>query len=220
MILNEDFFNDIEIKDEDLTTEDPYLNVKEYNVKTPRELIEYEKSESEMVLVIYINNFLHGQFNIWRRIERIMKRLKYMFNIYNINLSEPFITYEDISFKILRNKKIPDKKQNYILIQHKGCNLYFPEDKLRKYGTDGIIEKDILEVFVFLDKKISVFTKARSAYNFLIGLDKCLWKDITDPKDDCFQWYALYNINKNKICDGEVIGSYSSCNSYATDNAI
>ena len=38
MILNEDFFNDIEIKDEDLTDEEP---VKEYNEETSRELLIY-----------------------------------------------------------------------------------------------------------------------------------------------------------------------------------
>lgn len=55
MILNEDFFNDVEIKDEELTVEEPNLPVEEYNVKTSRELIEHKISESEMVLMIYID---------------------------------------------------------------------------------------------------------------------------------------------------------------------
>ena len=54
MILNEDFFNDVEIKDEDLTIEVP---AKEYNEKTSRELLEHKISESEMVLEIFISNF-------------------------------------------------------------------------------------------------------------------------------------------------------------------
>ena len=53
MILNEDFFNDVEIKDEDLAAE--LQPIEEYNEKTPRELIEHKISESEMVLMIYID---------------------------------------------------------------------------------------------------------------------------------------------------------------------
>ena len=206
MILNEDFFNDIEIKDEDLTNDEP---------KTPRELIEHKISESEMVLIIriiYRDKFQDGRFNIWSRIERMMKRLEYMLNIYNINISEPFITYRPNFFYILRDKKIPD---NYTLIQHKGCNLYFPENKLREYGPDKTIEEEYLELFVFLDKNVPVFKRAMSACNFAISLDKCIWKDVTNPKDDCFSWYKLYHIDD---VDSSVIKSYFGYNSYINDD--
>ena len=211
MILNEDFFNDIEIKDEDLTDEEPNLTeepAKEYNEKTSKELLKHKISESEMVLMIYIHGF-NGEFDIWHIIERIMKRLKYMFNIYNINLSEPFITDGDTSFDILENKNFPFF---YTIIQHEGCNLYFPERKLREYELDEIMN-DYLELFVFLDKKIPVFKTARSAYNFLIGLDKCLWKDITDSINDCIRWCDIYDIDNVNIDNGdEIISTYS--NSY------
>ena len=218
MILNEDFFNDIKIKDEDLTTEVPNLTHKEYNVKTSRELIEYEISESEMVLKILINFFNGKCNNICHRIERIMKRVKYMFDIYNINISEPFITYSDISFEILKDKKFPNKNANYILIQHEGCNLYFPEDKLRTYGPDETVKDDIFEAFVFLDKKLPVFKTAKSAYNFLIGLDKCLWKDVTDPKDECFRWCNFYDID-NVYVNKQIIETFCDSNSYVNDDA-
>ena len=212
IILNEDFFNDVEIKDEDLTIEEP---AKEYNEKTSRELIEHKMSESEMVLMIHINtSCYHIQFNIWHRIERIMKRLKYMLNIYNISISEPFLTYKDDSRKILKDKKFPD---DYTIIQHKGCNLYFPECRLREYEPDQIINDVDLELFVFLDKKISVFTIARSAYNFAISLDKCIWKDVTNFNDDCFRWYKLHNINKISN-NSEIIESHFDSNRY--DGAI
>ena len=216
MILNEDFFNDVEIKDDDLTAEEPVEEPdKEYNEKTSRELIEHKISESEMVLMIDIIDF-HGQFDIWHRIECMMKRLEYMFNIYNINISEPFITYNKLSFDILIHKKIPDKKDNYIIIQHKGCNLFFPENKLREYGPDETIRDEMLELFVFLDKKIPVFKTARSAYNFLIGLDKCLWKDATKKVD--FRWcesYDIDNVHKN----GRTILTHSWENTYVNDYA-
>ena len=222
MILNEDFFNDVEIKDEDLTVEEPAEKpTEEYNEKTSRELIEYKMSESEMLLFISI--MYPENFNIWRRIERVMKRLKYMFDIYNINinLSEPFIMYASISSDILKDKEFPDKKDNYTIIQHEGCNLYFPEDKLRKYGPDKTVKDEVLKVLVFLDKKVPVFKTARSAYNFAINLDKCFWKDNTDSGNECFYSYGLYNINKNKICNGgKVIESYSFNNSYVNDYAI
>ena len=211
MILNEDFFNDVEIKDEDLTIEEP---AKEYNEKTSRELIEHKISESEMILEIFISNF-QGEFNIWHRIERIMKRLKYMFDIYNINLSEPFIMYERVYQEMLEDKTFPD---NYTIIQHKGCNLFFPENKLREYGPDEIIRDEILELFVFLDKNIPVFKTARSAYNFVNNLNKCIWKDVTNFNVECFNWYGLYKINDYDY-DVNVIGD--SCifyiNNY-TDN--
>ena len=221
MILNKNFFDDIEIKDEDLTTEEPNLILKEYNKKTSRELIEHKMSESEMVLVIHINQFNRECNNIWRRIEHIMKRLKYILDIYNINinLSEPFITYSELSFDILKDKKFPDKKDNYTIIQHEGCNLYFPEDKLRKYGSDITIKSENLEVFVFLDKKLPVFKTAKSAYNFAVSLDKCLWKDITDPKDDCFCWCDFYDIDNVYKGDG-IISTYSLKNSYIHNDGI
>ena len=220
MILNKNFFDDIEIKDEDLTTEEPNLILKEYNKKTSRELIEHKMSESEMVLVIHINQFNRECNNIWRRIEHIMKRLKYILDIYNINinLSEPFITYSYISFDILKYKFFPNKNDNYTIIQHEGCNLYFPEDRLREYGPDKVIMEEYLDLFVFLDKKIPVFKTARNAYNFVIGLDKCIWKDITDYDDECFEWYDLYNIN-DIYYGSKVTGSFSDNNSYVTDNA-
>ena len=214
MILNEDFFNDIEIKDEDLTVEKPNQTLKEYNEKTSRELIEHKISESEMVLFISIE--CPENFNICHRIERIMKRVKYMFDIYNINISEPFLTYRKLSFKILKDKEFPD---NYTIIQHEGCNLYFPEDELREYGADETIRNESLNLFVFLDKKIPVFMTARSAYNFAVSLDKCIWKDVTNPKYDCFCWYDIYNIN-DIYYGGAVIESFADNNSYVTDNAI
>ena len=166
-----------------------------------------------MILVISIDTFaFHIQFNIWHRIECVMKRLKYLFGIYNINLSESFLMYEDVSLRILKNKKFP---VNCTLIQHEGCNLYFPEDELRKYGPDKVIMKKYLKLFVFLDKKLPVFNRARNAYNFLIGLDKCLWKDITDPKNDCFDRCDLYNINELHY---NLIGSLSESNSYVNDS--
>ena len=207
MILNEDFFNDIEIKDEDLTAEQP---------KTSRELIEHKISESEMFLMIYIDlDQFHELYNIWHRIERIMKRVKYMFDIYNINISEPFLTYRDVSFKILKDKEFPD---NYSLIQHGGCNLYFSKDELREYGLDKVIMNRELELFVFLDKKLPVFKTARSAYNFALNLDKCIWKDITNPKNECLYWYDLYNINDVHNSSG-LIRSYADSNSYVNDIA-
>ena len=210
MILNEDFFNDIEINDEVLTDDEPVEEpAKEYNEKTSRELLEHKMSESEMILMIYIDTYYFNKpFDIWHRIERIMKRLKYMFDIYNINLSEPFITYGGIgSINILEDKKIPD---NYTIIQHEGCNLYFPERKLRIYEPDEIITKRDYDLFVFLDKKLPVFKTARSAYNFLIGLDKCLWKDVTDPKDERFRNCDFYYIND----DPEIIKRNSFSTSY------
>ena len=210
MILNEDFFNDIEIKDEDLTVEQP---IEEYNEKTSRELIEHKISESEMVLMIYIDlDQFHGQYNIWHRIEHIMKRLKYMFNIYNINLSEPFITLSSISYKILKYKEYP---VDYTIIQHEGCNLYFHEDEFREYGPDKVILDGDLKLFVFLDKKLPVFKTARSAYNFAINLDKCLWKDVTNPKDECFISCNFYGINDVYT---DVINSFASSNSYVNND--
>ena len=164
-------------------------------------------SESEMVLTIRINYF-YGDFDIWHRIERIMKRVKYMFDIYNINISDPFLMCNSI----LNYKYFPD---NYTIIQHKGCNLYFPEDELREYGPDKVIMKKILEVFVFLDKKIPVFKTAMSVYNFAVRLDKCIWKDITNDRFGCFNWYGLYNINDVYT---DVINSFASSNSYINND--
>ena len=203
MILNEDFFNDIEIKDEDLTVEQS---------KTPRELLEHKMSESEMVLMINIFKIREG-FDIWYRIKRMMKILKYMFNIYNINISEPFLTYTEDVFDILRYKKFPD---DYTIIQHKGCNLYFEESALRKYGPDKVIMKDVPYLFVFLDKKIPVFTTARSAYNFVNNLNKCIWRD-PNYDDGCFSWYGLYNIN-DVYFEHWLINGYSFSFSYINND--
>ena len=210
MILNEDFFNNVEIKDDDLTVEQP---VEEYNEKTSRELLEHKISESEMILEIYITDNFHGQYNIWHRIEHILKRLKYMFDIYNINLSEPFITYERVYQEMLEDKTFPD---DYTIIQHKGCNLYFPEDELREYEPDKILDKKELKLFVFLDKKIPVFKTARSAYNFVNNLNKCIWKDVTDFNGECFNWYGLYKRNDFDY-DVNVIGD--SCIFYINNYA-
>ena len=217
MILNEDFFNDIEIKDDVLTAEEPAEKyVEQYNEKTSRELIEHNMSESEMVLRIDIFKFPE-EFDIWHRIECMMKRLKYMLNIYNINISEPFVTYRHLYFDILKHKQFPDKKYDYTIIQHEGCNLYLPEDKLREHGPDKVIMDEPYEVlFVFLDKKLPVFKTAMSAYNFVIGLDECFWKDVTDPKGECFRRCGFYDINDVYMTGS--INSYSDNNSYVNND--
>ena len=197
MLLNEDFFDDIEIKDEDLTAEEPILTAIEPNENTLRELLKHKITESEMFLWIRINLF-YNPVNIWHRIKRIMKRLKYMFDIYNINLSEPFLTYDIIDLKQLEDEKFSD---DYTFIQHDGCILYFPKDELRKYGPDGAVMDEELNLFVFLDKKIPVFKTARHAYNFVNNLNKCIWKDATNQYEyEYFEWYDFYNnINENDL---------------------
>ena len=212
MILNEDFFNDVEIKDEDLNAEEPNLTVGEPNEKTLRELIEHNMSESEMFLWIRINLF-YNSANIWHRIKRIMKRLKYMFDIYNISISEPFLTYDVVYLKKLEDENFSD---DYTFIQHEGCILYFPEDELKKYGPDGAVMDEELNLFVFLDKKIPVFTTARSAYNFVNNLNKCIWKDATNQyENECFEWYDFYN----NINDFDAMFGIRYVNLYENDNA-
>ena len=212
MILNEDFFNDIEIKDEDITTEEPNLPAIEPNKNTLRELIEHNMSESEMFLWIRINLF-YNPVNIWHRIKRIMKRLKYMFDIYNINLSEPFLTHDIVYLKKLKDENFSD---DYTFIQHEGCILYFPEDELRKYGPDGVVMDEELNLFVFLDKKVPVFTTARSAYNFINNLNKCIWKDAANQYEyECFEWYDFYN----NINDLDAVFGIHYMKLYENDNA-
>ena len=85
MFINEDYFNDVEIKDEDVTADDNNINDKKYN--DAKALDNYLTSKYKQCIIIKLDT-LSSCYDFEeidnRYISPIIKRLQYIFNVYDI----------------------------------------------------------------------------------------------------------------------------------------
>lgn len=95
MLLNENYFDDIEITDDDIKTQDivsPESSVTG-TYANPEEWFNDMKSKYSHIMVIILQkNEIMSQTDIWETIlPGMVKRLKYIFNAYGVEYSEPVI---------------------------------------------------------------------------------------------------------------------------------
>ena len=97
MLLKENYFDDIEITDDDIKTQDSHIESPESSVTgtyaNPQEWFNDMKSKYSHIMVIILQkNEIMSQTDIWEtKIPSMVKRLKYIFNVYGVEYSEPVI---------------------------------------------------------------------------------------------------------------------------------
>ena len=97
MLLKENYFDDIEITDDDIKTQDSHIESPESSVTgtyaNPQEWFNDMKSKYSYIMVINLQKHeIMSQTEIWEtKLPSMIKRLNYIFNAYGVEYSEPVI---------------------------------------------------------------------------------------------------------------------------------
>ena len=94
MLLNENYFDDIEITDDDIKTMDsPIASPESGTYANPEEWFNDMKSKYFHIMVIILQKHeIMSQTDIWEtKLPSMFKRLKYIFDAYGVEYSEPVI---------------------------------------------------------------------------------------------------------------------------------
>lgn len=163
MFINEDYFNDIEINDEDITADDNNINDKKYN--DAKALDNYLTSKYKQCIIIKLDTLsscydFEGIDN--RYISPIIKRLQYIFNVYDIE-------YE----YILRDETNPDdfKYNNNAYIYDLGKHKVFSFYDMEEYYESVCVE---LNIVLYLN--IPDFNY-KDSYKFIDRIRYAVWKN-------------------------------------------
>ena len=119
MILNEDYFKDIEITDDDINSSDdnymlPNHNTDDYDYANPEECYKAMSSKYSHYIVLDIetetDNVLTDS-DLWNnKIPRMLKKLFYLFESYGIEYSEPVVSEKDYYVSYLIQTELKDCK--------------------------------------------------------------------------------------------------------------
>ena len=137
MRLNEDYFKNIEITDDIISSDDNYilpnLNTDDYDYANPKEYYNAMSSKYShyMTLCIETDNILTDS-NLWNnKIPHMLKKLFYLFDSYGIEYSKPVVSEEDYRIR------------KFIKTKFKGCKFFdFHGYKLITNDTLEDLEED------------------------------------------------------------------------------
>jgi hypothetical protein len=202
MILNEDFFDDIEINDDDLNSESElYTDV---NKDTKTLLKDMFSSYKQCLCFEFSTPFdenthtwnlfdknkkdnwdLFDKTNKWDLFRNTIRRVCNVFDAYGIKYSEPlFCTMTDwneIRYKEFDNNwNIIDIENNKVIVNTDNIDLY-----KNLYLTNG------LNAFMFID--LPVFNSVKGAYRFLYRMANSLYNMIYNVHDAV----VVYHLNKD-----------------------
>ena len=194
MILNENFFDDIEIKDDELNSESELYTD---DSKDAKSLIKDMFSSYKQCLCFrfstpFDENRCSQNFDVWNLFDKTnkwhffrnqIKRVCNVFDVYDIKYSEPFFCTMFDWIDIRRKNFYGDL--DIINIENNKVIVYADNIKLYKHLT---VENE-LNVTMFID--LPVFNSAKSAYGFLYRMAnslRCMCND-----DAVF----VYHIDKN-----------------------
>ena len=110
MILKEDYFNDLDLTDDDIESSDDNYNTDDY--ANPKEYYNAMSSKYShyIVLGIKTDNVLTDSVLWTNKIPRMLKRLFYLFDSYGIEYSKPVVTEQDYYVSHLIKTKLEDCK--------------------------------------------------------------------------------------------------------------
>ena len=198
MILNEDYFDNIDITDDDLESGKTELYNTDVNKDTTTLIKDMFSSYKQCLCFefstpfdenIYTHNWnLFDKTNKWNLFRNTIRRVCRVFDAYDIKYSEPlFCTmydWDEISHGSCDNLNIIDIENNKVLIKtNYSINKYYKHLALTSNG---------LIIFMFID--LPVFNSAKSAYRFLYRMANGLQNMILNNKRDAV---AVYHLNKD-----------------------
>ena len=179
MILNEDYFDDIEITDDDIESSDSIAISNNNEYATPEEWFADMKSRyTHCINIHYMKNYFDNERQTRQAIEYILIRVKYMFDVYGIEYSE---------------STLQDSALNYFADSYKDCNF------LDFYGLklitrcESIDDEELKSLIIFFN--LPVIRSYKSACVFSNNIMKCLWNSLYENRIDCFYIWELKRIN-------------------------
>lgn len=202
MLLNEDYFDDIEIKDDDLESGNPELYNDTHRPKDTRTLLKDLISSYKHCLcfTITIPQIVWKRWNLfdktdeWDVFRTAKKRMCHVFDAYDIKYSEPFFcTHYD--FIDIYNKKFvftdiygKDFGNSLDIIDIESNKMIVYADKIEKYKQ--LEPEDDLSMIMFVD--LPEFSTLMRAYRFLQRFANSLQNMLIDNSD-----VVIYNTNKD-----------------------
>ena len=202
MILNEDFFDDIEIKDDDLESSNPELYNDTHRPKDTRTLIKDLILSYKHCLCFTITIpqspwkswNLFDKMNEWDLFRTVKKRICNVFDAYDIKYSEPFFC-TNYDFVDIYNKKFvftdiygKDFGSSLDIIDIESNKMIVYADKIEKYKH--LEPENDLSMFMFVD--LPEFSTLNRAHRFLYRFANSLQNMIIGNSD-----VIVYNTNKD-----------------------
>ena len=199
MVLNEDFFDDIELKDDDLKTDsESGLYTNDDDIKDAKTLIKDMFSSYKQCLCLkfatpFDENRRHTSFwnlfdktNKWDFFRNTIRRVCRVFDAYGIKYSEPFFCTKLDWYEISNDSNVDwdiiNIENNKVLVQ----SVY--SIKMYKH----LPTENGLNIFMFID--LPVFNSAKSAYRFLYRFANGLQNMIQNNGNDMV---VVYHLNKD-----------------------
>ena len=145
MILKEDYFDDLKLTDDDIESSDDNYNTDTDDYANPKEYYKAMSSKynSYMFLGIKdikidIDNDILTDSELWTdKIPRMLKRLSYMFDLYEIEYSKPVVSEPDYYIHdFIQNIQIEINYCNFF--DFYGYKLFLEEEKLEHYQNDEL----------------------------------------------------------------------------------
>ena len=178
MILNEDFFDGIELKDDDLKTDsESELNTDD-NKDAKTLLKDMFSSYKQCLCFRFSTPFdenrhtsvwnLFDKTNKWDLFRNTIRRVCNVFDVYayDIKYSEPFFCINPDWYEIIHKRS----NINLDIINIENNKLIVNTDIIELYKN--LSPKDVLYAFMFID--LPVFNSAKSAYKFLYRMANSL----------------------------------------------
>ena len=138
MILKEDYFNDLDLTDDNIESSDDNYNTDDY--ANPKEYYNTMSSKynSYMFLGIKTDNDILTDSELWTdKIPRMLKKLSYMFDLYEIEYSKPVVSEPDYYIHdFIQNIQIEIDYCNFF--DFYGYKLFLEEEKLEDYKNEEL----------------------------------------------------------------------------------
>ena len=145
MRLNEDYFKDIEITDDIISSDDNYMlpNTDDYDYANPKEYYAMSSKYSHYIAIgikKYENILTDSE--LWNnKIPHMLKKLFYLFDSYGMEYSKPVVSEEDYHVR------------KFIKTKFKGCKFFdfYGYKLITKYRTLKDLEDERLSVLLFFN---------------------------------------------------------------------
>lgn len=164
MLINEDYFKDIEISDNDIYDSENTVTDNEYD---PESLFNYLTSRYSHCMTICVRTVgeqdIYKVEKLWENLSQLFKRLNYLLNLYGIEYSEPIF---------LDKKRLRMCYKNYNkfkIFDFKGFKVI----TIQSHLTIGTLNTIYPTIYFNLPE----FNTLKNAYKFIVNLTKIIWYD-------------------------------------------
>ena len=194
MILNEDYFNDLEITDDDIADNTVPIDTDAF----------FEQMSSEYTHILTITTDIRKPFqndDLWKSVSHLLKRVEYLLDTFGIRHSKPLGALSEDWYNVICTFNIPE---NYGFIDFKGTRIF----SRHKYMDEMLNDDDFVKLIVFID-----FPELKSpdkAFKIICNLTKSVYR----TKQDRY-YFMSFCITKHK-CYIPILNVYA----YDVDDII